>query len=137
MKNKQKTKQEPGELSKKEAVARLKSGYYDRGAAESRLKQSEGKKNAQPKTVPQPEDNAAEPTSAPSKNGSYSPLKLVLIEKSIEMGEEYHAKKLSDDAIVSYPTVLDLVHGVKKRYGKRTLMAIANTLNVSVDRITP
>lgn len=88
-------------------------------------------------TTPSTENNAAEQTSAPAKNGSYSPLKLVLIEKSIERGEEVHAKMVSDGCFVSYPTVLDLVHGVKKRYGKRTLMAVATWLNVPVERITP
>lgn len=79
--------------------------------------------------VPTTENNAAEPVAA-----SYSPVKLILIEKSVADGKEYTAKKLSDDCKVSYPTVLDLVHNVKKRYGIRTLEAIANTLTLAVGR---
>lgn len=79
--------------------------------------------------IPTIENNAAEPVAV-----SYSPAKLILIEKSVADGKEYTAKKLSDDCKVSYPTVLDLVHNVKKRYGIRTLEAIANTLTLAVGR---
>lgn len=88
-------------------------------------------------TTPTTENIAADAKSAPQSGNFYSPLKQVMIEKSIEWKKDVHAKLVSDQSLVSYPTILDMVHGVKKRYGKRTLKAVADYLQVTVERIEP